>query len=234
MKPGAVVVTGEPKPAPLDIIRRVCTERQATLHEAPTEVESQATIRDDGMTTLTLSTPVRRYGPVTLALRGRHQIRNAGVAVRVLETIRSHAVPPEAIERGLSGRVCWPGRLETLSPTPRSHARPGRRPQRRGRHRPQRLSGGRVSPWPPAGVRGDGRQGRVRHARRAPTVDPASRLHRGRRRASRARGSPGRSSPPGYVRIPRVTVEPSPASSSRARVDAWAHRVRDRLDSSRR
>ena len=116
VKPGAVVVTGEPKPAALEVIRRVCAERQATLHEAHTDVERQVTVRD-GRSVLTLRTPVRRYGPITLALRGQHQVGNAVVSVRVLEAIRSRPISPEAIETGLS-EVRWPGRLERLAVGP--------------------------------------------------------------------------------------------------------------------
>ena len=56
----------------------------------------------DGRASLAIDTPAGRYGPLTLALRGEHQVGNALVAVRVLEAAARPAssVPGEAIERG--------------------------------------------------------------------------------------------------------------------------------------
>ena len=64
-------------------------------------------------------TPGGRYGPLRLALAGRHQVDNAVVAVRLLETAaqRGVGVDRAAIERGLV-ETRWPARLETLD-TPR-------------------------------------------------------------------------------------------------------------------
>jgi dihydrofolate synthase/folylpolyglutamate synthase len=64
---------------------------------------------------MTVETPVDRYGPVTLALRGDHQVGNALVAIRLLECARTTGleIPTGAIERGLS-EVDWPGRLELI------------------------------------------------------------------------------------------------------------------------
>jgi dihydrofolate synthase/folylpolyglutamate synthase len=60
-----------------------------------------------------LSTPLRDYGTVEVALAGAHQIENARVAVRLAEAAASRGleVPAEAIVRGLE-TVSWPGRLE--------------------------------------------------------------------------------------------------------------------------
>ena len=115
IKPGAVVVTGESKPPAVDVLRRACRERGSQLIDASRDVELGATLRA-GWTELTMTTPVRRYGPLRLGLRGRHQARNAAVAVRLLEALgeRGLPVPPEAIIEGLVG-VRWPGRLEVAT-----------------------------------------------------------------------------------------------------------------------
>ena len=42
----------------------------------------------DGRAQLTIATPSGSYGPLTLALRGEHQVGNALVAVRLLEVAR--------------------------------------------------------------------------------------------------------------------------------------------------
>jgi dihydrofolate synthase/folylpolyglutamate synthase len=62
---------------------------------------------------LRVQTPRRDYGPIDLALAGAHQVDNALVAVRILETLDENGlpVPPDAVRRGLSS-VKWPGRLD--------------------------------------------------------------------------------------------------------------------------
>ena len=54
-----------------------------------------------------------RYGPLPLALRGRHQRGNAAVAAALLHALdaRGVAVPDDAVVHGLT-RVSWPGRLD--------------------------------------------------------------------------------------------------------------------------
>ncbi|MCY4601556.1 MAG: bifunctional folylpolyglutamate synthase/dihydrofolate synthase [Acidobacteria bacterium] len=115
IKAGAVVVTGESQPPALDVLRRACRERGSRLIEAPRDIEMRTCLRG-GWTELTLTTPLRRYGPLRLGLRGRHQARNAAVAVRLLEALGDHGlpVPPEAIVEGLT-RVRVPGRLDVVA-----------------------------------------------------------------------------------------------------------------------
>jgi dihydrofolate synthase/folylpolyglutamate synthase len=71
----------------------------------------------DGHARLDLATPTRPYPPMTLALRGRHQVANALAAVRLLEELDNRGmlrVPATAIRMGLED-VTWPGRLELLT-----------------------------------------------------------------------------------------------------------------------
>jgi len=114
IKPGMLVISGESKPQTLDVIERACRERGARLIVAQDSSELSAEIRD-GLTTLTLKTPARCYEPMTLALRGRHQVLNALTAVRLLEELPAFGleVPDAAIRTGLT-KVHWRGRLELL------------------------------------------------------------------------------------------------------------------------
>ncbi len=62
------------------------------------------------------TTPAGRYGPVRIALAGRHQAANALVAVRLLETFAAATglrLESSHVEAGLA-RVQWPARLEWL------------------------------------------------------------------------------------------------------------------------
>jgi len=114
IKPGMTVVAGAlPAPA-MDVVRRVATERGATLLESATDTRVTAE-SVDGASRVTFETPQGRYGPLTLALRGDHQVGNAVVATRLLEAAAASGVPvrPAHIERGLSTAL-WPARLEYL------------------------------------------------------------------------------------------------------------------------
>lgn len=65
---------------------------------------------------LDLTTPVRQYDGLRLALRGGHQVDNAAAAVLLAESIhelRQLTIDAGAIARGLE-RVNWPGRIEIV------------------------------------------------------------------------------------------------------------------------
>ncbi|MGH9147488.1 MAG: bifunctional folylpolyglutamate synthase/dihydrofolate synthase, partial [Vicinamibacterales bacterium] len=110
VKPDIPVVLGETKPQAVDVITRVCEVQQARLIHATAGVDIRTTLREDGRTLLELTTPVRRYPPITVSLRGRHQVANAVTAVRLLETLPWN-VSETAIIAGIRD-VVWPGRLD--------------------------------------------------------------------------------------------------------------------------
>jgi dihydrofolate synthase/folylpolyglutamate synthase len=115
IKPGMPVVIGAMPDRARQVVAAVASDRRAALIDAaaPTRFESDMY---EGRAVLSVETPDDQYGPVTLGLRGGHQIDNALVAVRLLETARRYArlhLPRAAIERGLAD-VSWPGRLELI------------------------------------------------------------------------------------------------------------------------
>lgn len=114
IKPGMTVVTGALPDEARAVVAAVARERQAQIVEAAGGARVEGELRE-GRATVNIVTPAGRYGPLTLALRGEHQIRNALVAVRVLEALQQTGVrvPGDAIERGLT-EVEWPGRLELI------------------------------------------------------------------------------------------------------------------------
>ena len=116
---GVPLVTGALPPEAGEVVMRVAAERGAPVVEAHAGGRRAASIGGDGRTVLDLATPVRDYGPVTLALRGRHQVDNAVVATRLVEEfarITGLAIGRDAVAAGL-GRARWPGRLD-LRATP--------------------------------------------------------------------------------------------------------------------
>jgi dihydrofolate synthase/folylpolyglutamate synthase len=115
VKPGMTLVMGDLRPEAAAVIRRCAAERGAALVEAMTDTSVEADMVA-GRARFTLQTPADSYGPVTLGLRGEHQIGNAIVAVRLLEVAAASgmAVTRTAIEQGLTTAE-WPARLELLT-----------------------------------------------------------------------------------------------------------------------
>ena len=114
IKAGVPVVVGPMAREAARTIAGIAREREAPLVNAWEGVTADRAAQPPGTPIrIRLRTPVRDYGDVTLSLRGAHQISNAVVAVRVLESLagRGISVPPDAIVDGLA-RVSWPGRLD--------------------------------------------------------------------------------------------------------------------------
>lgn len=114
IKPGVPVVVGPLPEQARAVIETVARERAAPVVDAFDGVGVVAR-PDHGRYQVTITTPTRRYGPLRLALAGRHQVDNAVVAVRLLETAAERGVPVtgEATQRGLTD-ARWPARLEEL------------------------------------------------------------------------------------------------------------------------
>jgi dihydrofolate synthase/folylpolyglutamate synthase len=91
IKPGVPVVVGDLQPEALEAIEAAAERCGAEL----------------------LQSSAADVAGYALGLRGRHQIGNAAVAVRVLDVLRARGltVPREAVATGLA-HVEWPGRLD--------------------------------------------------------------------------------------------------------------------------
>jgi len=115
IKSGMTVVAGDLPAEALEVVRRAAAERGARLIEAAHDTTCDVTIVD-GRARLTMQTPRAGYGPVTLGLRGEHQVSNARVAVRLLEAAAEAGtnIDRSAIETGLANAE-WPARLELLT-----------------------------------------------------------------------------------------------------------------------
>jgi dihydrofolate synthase/folylpolyglutamate synthase len=112
--PGAHVVSGVRDQGPARVIHDAACAAAATVADVHDEVVTTVTLRGHE-TWVTLRTPRTTYGPLRLALNGRHQADNAAVAVRLLETLDAGgiAVPHDAIEAGLREAI-WPARLQVI------------------------------------------------------------------------------------------------------------------------
>jgi dihydrofolate synthase/folylpolyglutamate synthase len=112
IKPGMRVVVGERKREAVEVLERACRDRNAEMVPAFEGTEALLE-RDNGSLALSLRTPLRDYGRLRLALRGRHQADNAVVAVRLLETLNAVGlkVEADAVKAAVTETV-WPGRLD--------------------------------------------------------------------------------------------------------------------------
>ena len=115
IKPGAAVILGDRCPEVQEIVRATCLEREAPFVDAFEGTTSVVEVDEHG-TSVSLTTPERQYGRLSLALTGRHQATNAVTAVRLLEELdrRGIRVPPRSVAEGLRD-VVWPGRLQWLT-----------------------------------------------------------------------------------------------------------------------
>ena len=119
IKPGTVAVSAEEKPEARDVLRRQAAAAGARFVDAAADVTVRWHEADGLLRVEAIETPRNRYGPLTLALRGRHQLRNAAVAVRLLEELGTAGirVPRAAVERALT-HVRWRGRIELIDCAP--------------------------------------------------------------------------------------------------------------------
>lgn len=113
IKPGCAVVCadGQPEDA-VRVIRRVCQAAGAVWYDGSRDM---TLLRCD----ITGSAFVQEGQGYTVAMPGRHQLQNAGTALRTVAALRERGwkIPTEAAVRGLA-RARMPGRLERLRETP--------------------------------------------------------------------------------------------------------------------
>ncbi|MGQ9687892.1 MAG: bifunctional folylpolyglutamate synthase/dihydrofolate synthase [Desulfobaccales bacterium] len=116
IKPGAPLVTHARQKSVLDLFRRRCREVEAPMYVGGVDFKTRGL--GDGR--FSYQGRHQRWDNLTVNLRGRHQYRNAAVALAVVELLQEKGfpVPEEAIREGLAA-TRWPGRLMTVPQDPR-------------------------------------------------------------------------------------------------------------------
>ncbi len=116
IKPSTPVVVGPVSDDAADAISERAAECRAPIVWATDGVHVGVSAEAQDGQRFTLRTPVREYGEVHLGLAGAHQVPNAVVAVRVLETLESLGthIGQSAIVDALRS-VQWPGRLQRIT-----------------------------------------------------------------------------------------------------------------------
>jgi dihydrofolate synthase / folylpolyglutamate synthase len=113
IKPGIPVVCGPLPPEAEAVVREIGTARGAAVIKAPDAVQI---VRHGDHISVDVRSRMRSLEDVTMALRGRHQLDNATVAVALLDELADQGitVPDAAVRTGLT-QAEWPGRLERFT-----------------------------------------------------------------------------------------------------------------------
>ena len=111
--PGVEAVIAKQEPGAMSVLMQRCRE-VGVIPILDDERRSIKSTTPDGKFCVTFETPTNRYQKVWPGLRGRHQIDNAAVAIRLAELLH---IPQSAIVSGLTN-VEHPGRLERIAHKP--------------------------------------------------------------------------------------------------------------------
>src|SRR5271157_4547485 len=112
IKAGAPLVTYATQKSVLDLFRRRCGELATPLYQGGVDFKT----RGRGEMRFDYHGLAKELPNLALSLTGRHQYRNAAVALAVLELLERQglAISPGAIREGLQ-KTRWPGRLEQVA-----------------------------------------------------------------------------------------------------------------------
>jgi dihydrofolate synthase/folylpolyglutamate synthase len=118
IRPGVRAVIAKQEPEALKVLLKRCEETRVT----PILEDGRHTIREttsDGRFRVTFDTGTNRYEDVWVGLRGRHQVDNAALAMRLAELLRNNgfSIPDAAIATGIETAI-HPGRLEIFPQIP--------------------------------------------------------------------------------------------------------------------
>ncbi len=119
IRPGTSAIIAQQSSEALHVILERAASRD--VHPSVNEIESKIErFTESGRARVTFRTSASTYSSVSLGLRGKHQVTNASVALRLAESLRDYgfAVSHEAIVNGLE-KAEHPGRLELIDSCPR-------------------------------------------------------------------------------------------------------------------
>jgi len=118
IKSGAPVICAEQEQGALEVIRKACRSRGATLHLVGRDITAENVVFSREGVVFTARTPWGVYERLEVRLAGRHQLGNALVALGCALVLREKLGLTEAgIREGLRSAV-WPGRLQMISDAP--------------------------------------------------------------------------------------------------------------------
>jgi dihydrofolate synthase / folylpolyglutamate synthase len=113
IKPGVPVAVGPQGVEALAELRRIASERDAPLFLAGRAWQAEP---DAGG--VTLNGPWGAWKDIALALRGDHQVENAGLALMAAWLLDATLLSDEKLARRALASVRWPGRYEQIASSP--------------------------------------------------------------------------------------------------------------------
>lgn len=115
IRPHVTAIVAPQPPEAMKVILLQCQRSgvQPSFNDFPVRIES---VSPDGLCCATFETVQESYGQVLVGLRGRHQVTNAEVAIRIAESLVV-PVSRSAIIKGIESAI-HPGRLELWEGNP--------------------------------------------------------------------------------------------------------------------
>ncbi len=116
VKEKGLVVTGIEDKGPLEVVERVCMEKEATLYRLGADFHIEMRGREGSFDYRGVHDPIRGLVP---GLVGAHQVKNAACAIAAVELLREQGFPieDEHIKEGIK-ETFWPGRFEVIKRSP--------------------------------------------------------------------------------------------------------------------
>jgi dihydrofolate synthase / folylpolyglutamate synthase len=111
IKHGTIVVSGCCRGVARKVIRSRAANCGARLMEWERDFAAGMVSETNGKCVIDLHSPLRHYSALRLPLAGRHQVRNASLAVIAVEQLAGEFLNSRDIRSGLSAAV-WPGRMQ--------------------------------------------------------------------------------------------------------------------------
>ncbi|HEX9021862.1 MAG TPA: folylpolyglutamate synthase/dihydrofolate synthase family protein [Nitrospirota bacterium] len=118
IKPGVPVVTGAVQPEVLAVIEGVAAAKSAVVYRLSRDFQPDR-VRTRSEQVFDYRGVKTSYSNVRIAMRGRHQVDNACLALAAMECLRGAGVAADepALRRGLE-ETAWEGRLELVARRP--------------------------------------------------------------------------------------------------------------------
>jgi dihydrofolate synthase/folylpolyglutamate synthase len=118
IKGQGIAVSANQEKEVIDVIRKVCRERNTELYEVGKDIRYSIIYSGEKGQVFDLEGPVYSYRNLKLSLIGLHQVENASVAIGMLKLInKDFNIGEASIRQGLK-EASWPGRLEIVKKNP--------------------------------------------------------------------------------------------------------------------
>lgn len=118
IKKGVPIITGAENNEALKVFKKISAQRKAKLTILDESTNYELIDKDIEQQTFNLKYDNKIFKNMKLNILGRHQVKNAALAIRSIELLpKKYKITRENIYKGLA-RCRWPGRLEIINRNP--------------------------------------------------------------------------------------------------------------------